>query len=448
MRPSIPSLIAGEGQLPEMSFLGDWLLLSPAGLLGLAAVAVPILIHLFSRSKGRRVLIGHIDLVRQSRQRRVTEIRISQWLLLVLRVLIIVVAVLILAQLARKGVETTDVDTVYVSPAWLDGASQAEWDQLSSQADSEIYLLAADYPRLDNHTFSAAAKAPDAASIESIWPLLLDRLSDISHLAEVDVYSAGLALEFGHEIPSLPRTVNWHSRESPVAYQAPQLRALIVHDADRAADANALQAALSAVRTHRLPGLRWESMETSEVTEIPAATDWLFTLSARPSDFVPLVSGKRTLTWFSDTSTAENRHSVVSSGDYPFTRFELHRAAVDLLPGTPLWLDDTGRTVLSESVTAAVRRIQFSSRLDPSWSSLVQGARFPEALLAVMMQPQQQALTFAGARVGPELLGRAERLADANMPLPNRPLQTLLALILIGLWVCERWLSERRRHAN
>ena len=152
------------------------------------------------------------------------------------------------------------------------------------------------------------------------------------------------------------------------------------------------------------------------------------------------------LTWFSDAPTTENRHKVASSGDYPFTRFELHRAAVDPLPGTPLWLDDSGQTVLSETVTAGVRRIYFSSRLDPSWSSLVQQPGFPEALLAVMMQPQQQDFAFAGAAVEPELLNRAGRLADT--PLPNRPLQALLALILTGLWISERWLSERRRHAD
>lgn len=453
MQPSIPFSTVGDGHSAEMGFPGEWLLLSPAGLLGLAAVAIPILIHLFSRSKGRRVLIGHIDLVRQSRQRRVTELRLSQWLLLILRLLIIIITALILAQLARKGVQSTDVDTVYVTQAWLDGADEDERIELRAKAGSEVYLLAEDYPQLDDLAVTAAEVAPAADDIRPIWSLLAERLSHISHLAEVDVYTAGLALEFGHRVPALPRSVNWHSREGPISQHAPMPRALIIHDADRAADAASLQAALSVLRTHRLPGLRWDVLETGEITEIPPATDWLFTLSARPDDYArrdqePSASDYRFLTWFSDAPAGEDRQSVVTAGNFPFAQFELYRASADALPGTPLWLDDTRRPVLSERITADVRRIHFSSRFHPSWSSLPRQSGFPETLLTVMLDSQQQELAFAATRVEPELMNRAGRLVDADTPLPNRPLQMLLALILVGLWVSERWLSERRRHAR
>ena len=36
---------------------------SPLGLWALLALAIPVLIHLFNRSRGRLVRIGHIDLI-------------------------------------------------------------------------------------------------------------------------------------------------------------------------------------------------------------------------------------------------------------------------------------------------------------------------------------------------------------------------------------------------
>ena len=88
-----------------MDGISNLMFLAPAGLLGLLALAVPLLIHLFSHSKGRKVLIGHIELVRQARRRRVTEIRLTQWLLLALRLVMFTLAAFILAQLVRQGLE-------------------------------------------------------------------------------------------------------------------------------------------------------------------------------------------------------------------------------------------------------------------------------------------------------------------------------------------------------
>ena len=105
-----------------MELPGAWLLLSPAGLLGMLALAIPIAIHLISSGRGRRVLIGNIELVRAARQARVTTPRLTEWLLLLLRVLIVIVATLLLAELARQGLGSVDDDVSYVTPGWLRAA--------------------------------------------------------------------------------------------------------------------------------------------------------------------------------------------------------------------------------------------------------------------------------------------------------------------------------------
>ena len=125
-----------------MDLPGAGLLLSPAGLFGLLAIAIPVVIHLISRGRGRRVLIGNIELVRAARQSRVTALRLTEWLLLLLRVVIVVVAALLLARLALQGTGTADAGASYVTPGWLRSATESERAELLSLEPTARVLTA------------------------------------------------------------------------------------------------------------------------------------------------------------------------------------------------------------------------------------------------------------------------------------------------------------------
>ncbi len=58
-------------------------------LLGLTAAILPILIHLLSRQKARRLLFGSLDFIRRLEERRRRRFRLTQLLLLALRVLLL-----------------------------------------------------------------------------------------------------------------------------------------------------------------------------------------------------------------------------------------------------------------------------------------------------------------------------------------------------------------------
>lgn len=77
--------------------------LNSAFLAGLAAAAVPIIIHLFSLRKTRRVPFSSLQFIEEIARRRVRRVRITQWLILLLRVLVIALVVMALGRPAIKG---------------------------------------------------------------------------------------------------------------------------------------------------------------------------------------------------------------------------------------------------------------------------------------------------------------------------------------------------------
>src|SRR5437870_13872668 len=81
-----------------MRVMGRLVFAHPAYLLGLAALALPILVHLFNRRRPRPLAFGAIEFVLRSQQRRVRRLRLRQILLLALRCLLIAGVALALAR--------------------------------------------------------------------------------------------------------------------------------------------------------------------------------------------------------------------------------------------------------------------------------------------------------------------------------------------------------------
>ncbi len=77
--------------------------LDPFVLLGLAAAALPLLIHLFNLRRPRRVDFSSLEFVKALQQRTMQRVRIKQWLLLALRMLAIACLVLAFARPTLTG---------------------------------------------------------------------------------------------------------------------------------------------------------------------------------------------------------------------------------------------------------------------------------------------------------------------------------------------------------
>src|SRR5437762_3865001 len=77
--------------------------LNPLFLFGLAAAAIPVLIHLFTRRKPREIRFPSLEFLAEVNQSEIRRLRIKQWLLLLLRTLAIAAIALAMARPAMRG---------------------------------------------------------------------------------------------------------------------------------------------------------------------------------------------------------------------------------------------------------------------------------------------------------------------------------------------------------
>ncbi len=441
--------------------------ITPAAWWALLALAAPLLIHLFSRSRGRLVRIGHIDLVRPAQKTQVTEIKLTRWLLLMLRMAIFTLAALILAGLSSAGLNSSSAPTIYLAPAWVMTASQEDielaLDAFKAAPDSRVFLLQPGFPAADLRQIESARQPayPGNDDFNNAWALLAERLSLEHHGGEVTVFASDYMLQFGSRRATLPRDVDWritHPGQAPAISNRPT-RALIVHDTDRAGDAATISAALATLREHRLPGLLWESMDTSRPGETTFETDWLILLGSSEAVAGHLAGINTATVILSDAGggTAEESRQLIHLPFFPFTTFRLDQysryansvadepASSD---GTVLATTADGSPVFQEFHNGQARLLKFSSRFDPQWSSITQQPEFPELLLQLMMGTARETDRFANARIDPADLHPDPDVPNASTPLPRRSLQGLLATLLAVLWMMERWLSERKPREN
>ena len=78
--------------------------LNPAFLFGLAAASIPVIIHLLNLKKLQKIEFSTLTFLKELQKSKLRRIKIRQWLLLALRVLIILLLVMAFSRPTLKGV--------------------------------------------------------------------------------------------------------------------------------------------------------------------------------------------------------------------------------------------------------------------------------------------------------------------------------------------------------
>ncbi len=430
--------------------------LYPAGLLALLTLVIPFIIHLFNKSRGRLVKIGSIDLLRLVRQSRVTEVKLAQYLLLFLRLLILTLATLILAQLARQGFATSRNNTAYVTPGWLQSASGPAIDELLSLTnENELFVLETGFRSLDSSLARSIADRTDVPRKPDIWPLLAERLGSIRHLGDVSVYTNARAIEFGNEVPYLPKAVKWHLAAAAAALEVMEYlpkSALIVYDTDFASEADLLSYALNSLQQHRLTKLQYRSLEWQQWTDRDVKADWLILLTNRGwkqtgLKFQPNTDPFRNQTvLIMSTGTGDSDSKLVRASlpEFPFSGFTSNTGEEADSHGAVLWRSDGGIPLLHEGYSGPVRILSFSGLNSSGQLSLLRQPEFPEILLQLMLTSEQKSLNWSAVTLPTDQLTLSAPDSNTVVRLPHTRLQPWLVALLIMLWLTERIYSERR----
>ncbi|AEM71886.1 double-transmembrane region domain protein [Allomuricauda ruestringensis DSM 13258] len=188
---------------------------NPSYLWALLGLLVPLAIHLWSKKEAKIIKIGSIQLLDESNSRQSSSIQLNEWLLLLLRMLIVALVVLLMAgpQWRTKGnqkqitylVETSIANEVSISSV-LD----------SLQEDSPVFLLKNGFPEWeDDADYQSDKEQPN------YWQLVqkMDSLRSDS----IVVFTKALVKGIKSMRPNTQKKIHWVVVDSEETQDQPLL---------------------------------------------------------------------------------------------------------------------------------------------------------------------------------------------------------------------------------
>ncbi len=258
----------------------------PAALLGLIALAVPLLIHLLARGEFQRVTVATTRFVRERPRLRWRRLQISHPLLLALRMALIALCVLLIAQPFHKvaGNATDSASWTLVSVE-VDAAAARS---LAGAAKPPARWLAPGFPSIDE---------PRPA-----WPAaqLWSAMDAANHLAPADVgftlIAPAMTPSPGAVRPTLGRALSWVTAPaiSRSAARAAPLSIDIVYDQNRRQDMDEIVSVIAAWRDAGLDASANTLLATGERGDAPFAI-WLSSAALPPDNPARVVVAERPL---------------------------------------------------------------------------------------------------------------------------------------------------------
>lgn len=377
--------------------------LLPAGLAALAALLLPLLIHLARRSEQRPTAFAALRWLRQKPKPR-HRIRFDEWPLLLVRLLLLVLLALLLARPVLTGGES-DAPYVAVAPGVDVQAARAQF----GGTDARWHWLAPGFPHIEEMPADGAAS-----------PTSLLRELDAGLPADValTVFVPAMLDNADGERVRLSRRVDWRvlgaaKRGAATSGPAAPLHLSVRYDQTRTDALRYLRAAQAA----------WQ-------LDKPAAP----LDAASPSQPLPRTTGP--LVWLVPGPVPAGLQQWVREGGTVL----LDREAT--WPGLPeraaMWRDGTGAVLADATVSGRGRVLQLRREFAPQSMPELLDPSFPGRLRTL----------FAPAPVEP---GRAPSRSHApidggpTFPVAPRDLQPWLVGLIALVFLLERVLATVKR---
>jgi hypothetical protein len=407
------------------------LLLLPAGLAALAAVLLPLLIHLARRSEQRPTVFAALQWLRRKPKPR-HRIRFDEWPLLLVRLLLLALLALLLARPVLHGAHD-DAPWVVVAPGVALPLDRAPL----GPAGARWHRLEPGFPPLDAVT-KGAELPPGRASITSLLRELDAMLpADVALTVLVPPVLDGV----DGQKPRLSRRVDW--RVMP----ATEGTAVEVRPEESARGGGRPPVGGSAEKTPSvsvryapeqetaLPYLRaafaaWSPEQPGESTQRPPARSDIAPVAA------PLPASARHLIWLAPGALPPAVCDWVRSGGTALLDAQATPCAT--APTVALWRDPSGVPLVEAAAYGHGRILRFTRELSPRSMRVLLEAAFPTHLRA-LFEPAAAPPARVPAPAHAPLTG------GAHYDQPPRELAPWLIVLIALLFVVERTMATGRR---
>lgn len=376
----------------------NFALLLPVALAALAALLLPLLIHLARRSEQRPTDFAALRWLRQKPRPR-HRIRFDERWLLLLRLLLLALLALWLARPVMYGAAT--------ARPWVAVAPGLDPQALPLPSDARVHWLAPGFPKIDTPpTTRPVALASLLRELDATLP------ADVPLRVLVPAQLTGA----DGERPLLSRKIEWQvvpgaTQPAAVPRALATPKPAIRYAPERASSLPYLRAAVSS----------WSSQA--------AALDVAIATSVAPSD-----PGTRSLLWLAPGALPAPLLEWVGAGGSV-----LLDADAQLPAGTsptPLWRAADGAVLVEGGRYRDGRVLRFTRALTPQAMPQLLEPEFPRRLRELLSTPTPEPTLALASDYAPRSGGPAYAA-------PARDLQPWLALLIGLLFALERWLACR-----
>ena len=402
-------------------------LLYPIGLIALAGLLIPLIIHLWKLKQGKTLRIGSIALLGASSPFTSRSYQITDWLLLILRMLLLALLAFLLAEPylkkeknegPKKGwvlLEKSQLPTVYK-------AHKQDFDSLI-KAGYELHDFGMGFQNLSlEDTLRGSHKELTGAGTEKPgsvghYALLRELNSQLQPNFPVYLFADRKLKNMGgnevqvnfrliwKEIAGADTMATWSSSFAHKTFEATSTPAvttikrldegqdevkmkILIYGAEHPEDVNYLRAAIQAIAQETKRNIEVSMFNSQNASGLNF--DAGFWISNKPvsSAFLAQLSKEgRLFNYAGEKVTNINSWIDVapgSKGNMPV--ISLSKRTTDVTDqGTQIWTDGFGNSLLTKSKESTLAHYRFYSRINPQWTSLVWNEQFVQAMMPIIL---------------------------------------------------------------
>lgn len=477
----------------------SWITSFPSYLWALFSLAVPLIIHLFSKSKGKPVAVGTLKFFQQLKPVKMTQVKLVERILLVLRLLMLICAVLLTAQLWWLNENNSENNDYYlITKGWLNESSIEEKHKLVAKLnENNAFILESTISSLNKEQILKWKKT-NFSHRKPLWSALNIAHYTLPKNARFHIYTDSAAINFIGKPINISQSIQWYeasnNNDALPSKNIKPLQITVVADPDRAHSVLRIKQALTLIKSALIPALSLDIIENKQATnnnnfpdESTAAiiknTDWLFYLSSDDNSLLLKSALNQGINVFIDAKELQKNLSQTLKNTIVSTENELlledallHKQGTSIsinalltLAGLEhhylseaLWLSENGFVILAkhEIFTENQTQIiyQLNSRLEPQWSDFTEQPQFVRVLLSLIQHEKtdlKQGLDpgFKLSLAQIQAFNTTENSLQqpetnkflALLVYKEQPLTQWLILLLIVFWCFERLLSENSK---
>lgn len=468
--------------------------LYPLGLLAAAGMIVPVVIHLWNIKNGKTLKIGSISLLGSPSNQRSRNFRVSDWPLLLLRcLLILLIAFLLAAPLYSTRHATAEkagwvlVEKQRFHELWT--TQKKEMDSLQRKG-YELRDYNTGFSKLDWKDTATVFSTPGNAPL-SYFALIRQLNTALAPGTKVYLYSGNRLNRFEGAQPSTTLHLNWKTipekTDEPTwlaaAYRLNKggVRKITAHstaagDSYTTEDSKGEEATGAKVDTTIVQVLIFEHNQSTDAGYVKAAVHAIADFTQRNiqirniSSLSQISPSANLVFWLSDQALSPAQLKSLPAGisffNYAGRKAEKVKSVLQYPSGTTdaalyqrtiddgqsqqaVWVDGFGKPLLSLDSSAHIRHYQFYSRFNQNWTNLVWTNGLVMALMPIVIPHQEAEFGFPGDKRSARVIGAVPHPAYENKTanayfFEQKPLSSLFWWLVLALFFAERFITYRK----